>query len=228
MKEFFLQDQARITPDNDWVVSVAFLILVLYVLSRLLFPRYHSRISYAFFNRYETAKLLEERNALFQRAGLMLNFVPVLCIALVVYVQVGWFREVNLYEKPFLRYLAILGMVAAYFGFRLMVVYGFGFFLNRTDIALKFNQLYLFHFQNLSSYILIPALGIPFITGDVKIIVLIIIWLGIAAWWVFTVIREFQILKNSRISLFYLILYFCTLEILPLWWAIKSITEGWR
>jgi len=227
MKNFFLQDISRVSPDNDWVVSVAFLILVLYVLSRLLFPRYHSRISFAFFNRYETAKLLEERNALFQRAGLMLNFVPILCIALIVFVQIGWFREINLYDKPFLRYLAVLGMVSAYFGIRLLLVFMFGFFLNRTDISLKFNQLYLFHFQNLSSYILIPALGIHFISDNAKFIALIIIWLGIAAWWVFTVVRELQILKNYRISLFYLILYLCTLEILPLWWAIKSITEGW-
>lgn len=227
MNQYFLQDQARLFPDKDWILYVAFLVSILYVISRLLFPRYHSRISFAFFNRYETSKLLEERNALFQRAGLMLNFVPLFCLALLVFVQVAWLRPDNWYENPFLRYLGFLGLVFGWFGYRLGSSWIFGFILNRSEVALKFNQLWLFHLQNLSVYILIPALGLPFFSGQVQFIALIINWLLLLLWLLFTVYREIQILRNSHISLFYIILYLCTLEILPLWWAVKSIMEGW-
>ncbi|HBB90922.1 MAG: hypothetical protein A2X22_06355 [Bacteroidetes bacterium GWF2_49_14] len=227
MSDYFLQDKARVFPDNDWVISIALLVTVLYILSRLLFPRYHSRLTYAFFNRYEAGKLLEERSTLFQRAGLMLNFVPLFCIAMLVFVQISWLREENLFDRPFLRYLGVLGLVTGYFSLRLLIVYLFGYSLQMNEVVLRFNQLWLFHFQNLSSYILIPALGLPFVTGSARLFLLISCWILLLVWWLYTLIRGIQVLKNLRISLFYLILYLCTLEILPLWWAIKSITEGW-
>jgi hypothetical protein len=43
----------------------------------------------------------------------------------------------------------------------------------------------------------------------------------------YTILRELELLKSYRVSIFYMFLYLCTLEILPLWWAVVSIKEGW-
>jgi len=227
MNDFFLQDSPRMVPDTDWIVGFVIVTALLYVISRLLFPRYHNRISNAFFNRYEASKLIEEKNTLFHRSGFLLNFVPALCIAMVVFQQVGGFREENLHDHPFFRFSAILGITLLYFVLRLLFVYLFGLSFQKHEVALRFNQLWLVQFQNLSRFLLIPALGLPFMTGLAHLIVLLAIWTMLAVWLAYTIYRELEILKFLHISLFYMILYLCTLEILPLWWAVRSIIEGW-
>jgi hypothetical protein len=227
MNESFLKPLSRTVPETDWVMAVILLVSILYILSRLLFPRYHTRIAHAFFNRYEAAKLIQEKNVLFNRAGFLLNLVPLFCIAMIVFQQVGFFTPNLLFEHPARLYLKILLLVLVYFGGRLAVIFIFGYSFDQNEVALRFNQVYLLQFENLGTFILIPAMMLPFTVGIVKISVLIILWFVLILWIIYTIIREMELLKSYRISIFYMFLYLCTLEILPLWWVIQSITEGW-
>ncbi|MFA5815376.1 MAG: DUF4271 domain-containing protein [Bacteroidales bacterium] len=227
MNDSFLKPLIRTVPETDWVMAVVCLVSILFIISRILFPRYHTRIAHAFFNRYEAAKLIEEKNVLFNRGGFLLNLVPLFCIAMIVYEQIGYFKPELIFVNPSLHYLGVLTAVFIYFGGRILVVYLFGYSFEQNEIALRFNQVWLLQFENLGTFILIPSLILPFTTGIVKILVLIILWFTLIPWVLYTIIRELELLKSYRISIFYMFLYLCTLEILPLWWVIQSITEGW-
>jgi hypothetical protein len=227
MNDTYLKPLARIVPETNWVMGVVGLVAVLYIVSRILFPRYHTRISYAFFNRYEAVKLIEEKNVLFSRAGVLLNLVPLFCIAMMVFEQIGYFKPDFLFTNPFLHYLQVLTVVILYFGGRILGVYLFGYSFEQNETALRFNQVYLLQFENLGSFILVPSLVLPYTTGIIRILFLVILWVIGAAWVLYTIVRELDLLKSYRISIFYMFLYLCTLEILPLWWVIQSITEGW-
>jgi len=227
MNDSFLKPLIRTVPETDWVMGVVCLVSILFIISRILFPRYHTRIAHAFFNRYEAAKLIEEKNVLFNRGGFLLNLVPLFCIAMIVYEQIGYFKPELIFVNPSLHYLGVLTAVFIYFGGRILVVYLFGYSFEQNEIALRFNQVWLLQFENLGTFILIPSLILPFTTGIVKILVLIILWFTLIPWVLYTIIRELELLKSYRISIFYMFLYLCTLEILPLWWVIQSITEGW-
>jgi hypothetical protein len=200
---------------------------ILYILSRLLFPRYHARISHAFFNRYEATKLIEEKNVLFSRGGFLLNLVPLFCIAMIVFEQIAFFNPEMHPAKPFLKYAWYLLLVTVYFGGRILVVQLFGYSFDKKEISLRFNQVWLLQFENLGAFILIPSMVLPFMTGTVRLAMLIILWTGLVFWLTYTIFRELELLKSYRVSIFYMFLYLCTLEILPVWWAIQSITEGW-
>jgi hypothetical protein len=227
MNDFLLKPQIRVVPETDWAIGIICLVLILYIISRILFPRYHVRIARAFFNRYEATKLIEEKNVLFNRGGFLLNFVPLFCIAMLVYQQIGFVKPELLLVNPFQKYLGFLVAVSAFFGGRILSVYLFGYSFEKNDIALRFNQVWLLQFENLGTFILLPALLLPFTVGIVKVITLIVLWVFLICWILFTITRELELLKSYRISLFYMFLYLCTLEILPWWWVIQSITEGW-
>jgi hypothetical protein len=227
MNDPFLNPILRTIPQSDWVIILVCMVTLLYVISRLMFPHYHSRIAQAFFNRYEAGKLIEDRNVLFSRGGFLLNFVPVFCIAMVVHEQVGYFKPGVLYGNPLMHYLWILAAVFIFFGGRVLIIYLFGYLFEQRLIALRFNQLWLLQFENLGTFILIPSLVLPFAAGMFKIVVLLFLWSTLFLWVLYTIIRELALLRSNRISIFYMFLYLCTLEILPLWWAIQSITEGW-
>lgn len=56
-------------------------------------------------------------------------------------------------------------------------------------------------------------------------VVLIIGYVVIGLFYVFRLYREFQVSLKNRISLFYIFLYFCTLEFLPIMLLVKFITS---
>jgi hypothetical protein len=227
MNEFFLKQQLRTVPETDWVLVIACLVTILYITSRLLFPRYHARIAHAFFNRYEANKLIEEKNVLFNRGGFLLNLVPLFCLAMMVQQQMGYFKPDMLIINPLQGYIVILAVVLFYLGGRVMAVYLFGYSFENKEIALRFNQVWLLQFENLGTFILVPTMVLPFMNGTVKLVLLIMLWILVFSWILYTIIRELELLKSYRVSIFYMFLYLCTLEILPLWWVIQSITEGW-
>ena len=227
MNDSFLKAQIRAMPDTDWVIAIACLAAILYIISRLMFPRYHSRISHAFFNRYEAAKLIEEKIVLFNRGGYLLNLIPPFCIALIVVEQIGYIHPEFILLDPFPNYLKVLAITFLYFVGRILAIYLFGYAFEQKEVALRFNQVWLLQFENLSSFILVPSVILPFTSGVVKLILLIAIWFVLLLWLIYTCIRELELLKSYRVSIFYMFLYLCTLEILPLWWVMQSITEGW-
>jgi len=227
MNDSFLKPLIRSVPETDWVVVVIIIATALYVINRILFPRYHARDIACLFNRYEATKLIGEKNVMIARSGLILNIVPIFCIAMLVLQQMGQFGPKILFERPAYHYLMALVTVLGYFGGRVLMVYLFGIAIDQREITLRFNQVWLLQFENLGTFILIPTLVLPYLFGSVRIAILFILWMMILAWTLYTIFRELEILKTYRVSIFYMFLYLCTLEILPLWWAIKSITEGW-
>ena len=227
MNGSFLQQQSRPVPENDWAIGVILVATLLYVMNRLIFPRYYARISHAYFNQYEATKLIEEKNILFNPAGFLLNLVPPFCIAMLVLYQRAWFHPDMLFESPFGKYLVALAAVVIYFGARIAFIQVMGFAFDKREVALRFNQVWLLQFENLGTFILVPALALPYLSGPVRLVFLLAVWVILAIWLLYTIIREIGILQSYRVSLFYLFLYLCTLEILPLWWVIQSITEGW-
>lgn len=227
MNDPFLKPMARIVPETDWFLIVALLAILLFITSRILFPRYHNRLRHAFFNQYEAEKLIAEKTSLFSRGGILLNMVTVICIATIVYQQIGVFNPEYLLSNPLPDFLVILALTLAYFAFRILSIQMIGHFFESREPALRFNQIWLLQFENLGILLLLPALAVPFASGIVKIILLVILWVLLILWLLYMISRELGILKSFHISIFYMFLYLCTLEILPLWWVIQSITEGW-
>jgi hypothetical protein len=146
---------------------------------------------------------------------------------MIVHQQMGYFRPELLLGKPFIQYAIIFGFTMLYFGGRVVSISLFGFSFEQREVSLRFNQVWILQFENLGTFLLIPALMLPFTHGTVHLVFLITLWSGIVSWLFYTIIRELELLQSYRVSLFYMFLYLCTLEILPLWWAVQAITEGW-
>jgi hypothetical protein len=227
MNDTFLKPLSRTVPDNDWVIVIACLVAMVYITARILFPRYLTRLNHAFFNRYEATKLIEEKNVLFNRGGFLLNLIPLFSVAMIVLVQMSLFSPDFLLVHPLRNYLEILALTLLYFGGRVLLVSIFGYSFEQKEVALRFNQVWLIQFENLGTIILVPSMVLPFTVGIVQVVLIAILWAILSFWLVYTIIRELEILKSYRISIFYMFLYLCTLEILPLWWVIQSMTEGW-
>jgi hypothetical protein len=227
MNEYFFEGKERIAPPTDWIFVVFLIVAVLLFLSRLLFPKFNSRINLAFFNEYEGIKLMAEKSVLFPRESYIASIIPLFNLSLLVLQQIGWFNPGFILSNPVWNYLKVFVLVLSFYAFRLFFVWLTAWLMGTREIGLRFNQVWLVQWLNFGTYSFIPAFMVPFLYGQIRIIALIVIWLAILFWHGYTIFKEIRVLLSYRISLFYLILYLCTLEILPLWWAVKTVMQVW-
>ena len=227
MNEYFFHGKERLVAPTDWIFVAFILVSALLILTRILFPRYNWRITFAFFNDYEGIKLITEKGTLLPRESYMLAVIPLFNVSLLVNQQIGWFNPDFVLYHAVVNYVKVFALVFLFVLFRLLFVWLMAWLLQLKEIGLRFNQMWMLHWLNLGIYTFAPAFIVPFLHGNMKIIALIVIWLAVVAWLIYTAFKELRILISYRISLFYLILYLCTLEILPLWWAVKTVMQVW-
>ncbi|MFO7616192.1 MAG: DUF4271 domain-containing protein [Bacteroidales bacterium] len=225
MDPYYLAEQANQKPDSDWIILLAFLVFLINILGRLFFPNYHRRVNISFFNDYEATKLISEKRTNIPRESLLFTLNTLLILSLLTFQQLAWLNHSILPSNPILGYLKILGASAFYLIFRLSSAAAFGWLFQSRDLASRFNQTWLINFQFLGFFGIIPVFVVPFLSPPLSLTLLILLWATLLIWVIYTTIRELSVLKLAGINLFYKILYLCTLEILPVWWALSTILE---
>jgi hypothetical protein len=225
MDSHYLNEKVSTIPDTDWFVMMAFLVSMVYILGRLFFPNYHRRVNITFFNDYEAMKLIAEKRTSIPRESLLFTLNSLLIISLLVYQQLIWLNHSLLTANPVLEFLKVFAVLAVYLIFRLSIAASFGWLFQSPDLASRFNQIWLINFQFLGFYGIIPVFVIPFLSPPLRLALLFLMWALLSIWLVYSVIRELNVLKSAGIKIFYKFLYLCTLEILPVWWAINTILE---
>jgi hypothetical protein len=84
----------------------------------------------------------------------------------------------------------------------------------------EFSEIYIFNMfsynRNTALIIFPPVALIPYIAGAVMPYLIFGVMAVVALAWLLRQWRNFQIIRAQNVSMFYFILYLCTLEILPL------------
>jgi len=225
MDPYYLAEKTSTVLDNDWIVVLALLVFLIHLLGRLFYPNYHRRVNITFFNNYEAMKLISEKRTSIPRESLLFTLNTLLIISLLAFQQMVWLNHSLITTNPFMEYLKVLVVLLLYLAFRILSVTTFGWLFQSPDLASRFNQIWLINFQFIGFYGIIPIFVIPFLSTPLRLVLLILLWVAFSIWLIYSVIRELNILKSAGINIFYKILYLCTLEILPVWWAINTILE---
>lgn len=225
MEPWYLPEITNPNPDTDWIILLAVLVFLVHFLGRMFFPNYHRRVQISFFNDYEAVKLISEKRTNLPRESMLFALNTTLILALFVYEQMTWLYHPALPVNPMSDYLKLLAILVMYLVFRLFISAAFGWLFQIPDLSSRFNQIWLVNYQFLGFYGMIPVFIVPFLSTPLRLVALILIWLTLSAWLIYSVIRELKVLKTIGINLFYKILYLCTLEILPVWWGMSALLK---
>jgi len=206
----------------DWVVGVLILVFALFATVRLFFGKYLVQLFQAAVNYGTASRLFRERSVSLTHVAFRLDIIFFLTASLFLFQVFG--KEIDFYVKHnLLKYLLLFSGTVLY-------VVGKQFLYSlqgKISETVSETQEVLY---NMNLYNRILGLGLVPVTLILAFSRLpnpqIVIGLGVVMallCYILLVFRGMKILVRKDFPLFYLILYLCTLEILPLFFIYKLV-----
>lgn len=218
-----LEPRLHERPHPFWIFSLLFTVFVVLVALRVLYGKRFRQEMDAFFTSRTISQLMREEHALSNRVSIWLTIVFLTLLSLFLYQSFTYYGYFGYDNFPgLIFFLRICGWVVVLFALKLLVVRILGaLFKAETASSEYVFNIFLYH----------KALGLFLfpITIAVAFVHEVPVQYAIAAGWIIAGIvlfyRTLRVLlagiQTAGISKYYLFLYLCTLEILPLIVLIK-------
>ena len=200
----------------DWMVGVLVLSFLLFATVRLIFNKYLSQLIQSTINYSTFTRQFRERYFNLLHASFRLDLVFTMILALFGYQFLNAYK-INLgVSKSYYTYLICIGIVIGYFTAKRMVYYIVGLL---TESKPEVRE-YLFSitiFNRVMGLFLLPVTAIIAFVPLSQVEPLLFAGLAIIViFYLMSLRRGGKIFLKKHFSISYLILYLCTLEILPL------------
>jgi hypothetical protein len=209
-----IRDQA-LRP--DWLLGVIIGSLVLLAWIKLFFSKFLDQTIQSLGNYQLSAKLLRDQSIFSKRVAFALNLNFVMVTGALVYLLMEYFGLKLFPYKGFLNYLSYSLLIAMLILLRYLVNNFIGHVFRKQNEFRDYLHQLLIIYKNLGIYLLGLVAGIAYINEEFRVYLvwfaLVLVIAGVS----FRLFKGLQIVLNYKdVLIFYMILYLCTLEILPL------------
>jgi hypothetical protein len=199
----------------DWVTLLLLLALALFASVKVTWGKYISSLFQSIINYSTSLRMFQEKNNSLLQGAFQLDVLFYIIFS-VFFFQILIFFRINLTYQHFNLYLFCLALVIIYFVTKNSIYRFIGAILEKKGETGEF--LYNSdNFKRVAGLILLPVVAIisfyPYSHETIPVYAGIVVVLLIYS---LLIIRGFTILLKKQFSIFYLFLYFCTLEFLPL------------
>lgn len=221
-----ISPKIRIKESADWITSI---LLVVVGIACILNISYRSRLRQLFnafaSNRF-VGQIVREENVMFQRISIFLSLLFLLVASLFIF-QIGrYYRLPISSNSSFMNYMVILFALFSFYFIKVMTFNFLGFLL-KVEKEMKEYVFTIFLYNHFVGVALIPAVVLlAFVPGVVQKWVFIAGLICFVVAFIMRTLRSYgNVSAGSRFSIFYLFLYLCALEILPLVVVTKLISN---
>jgi hypothetical protein len=207
----------------DWFLGIFIFLTLLFIWIRLFYGKYFSLLANAVGSFQFSVKLFRERNIMVRRVSIVLDFIYLVVLSVFTFEigsHFGWFTSGL---SRFNQYMLLLNIIMLYSLLRvaLLRITGYLFlnynlfseYIHNSFVVNKGTGIILFPVVITAHYFPVPLVSVVLLAGLFILVISFIL----------KSIRAYQIIKRKDVVLFYLILYLCTLEILPLLLGYKVI-----
>lgn len=206
----------------DWQMGIFVLAFILLGSVRLFFGKYIGQLLGATVNYITASRMFRERSLSLVHASFRLDVMFYIISSLFIFHAVKIFG-VELHPVEIVSYLFILGGMLAYFGLKKFAYYIQGNISRTVPETLEF----LFNmniYNRILGLILLPlSLIVAFTPLSRPELIIFAGFFIICVFYLLLIFRGVKILMRKHFSIFYMILYLCTLEILPLLFLYKLV-----
>jgi hypothetical protein len=211
---------------SDWITFILIFLFLLIGWSRLFFKKYFHNLIRSF-HFYKYAQILyNESNSITIRSAISLNINFFIVGGLFV------FQALHYFNPQLIHFEGIKEMF--FYSVILLIWYAWNYLMTRfTGITFQKREAFNEYFQNYNLYrkifglVIFPiVVAIQFTPEEIKLVLIYTGFLLFGIVYLMHILRGLQIFMKKNISLFYLILYLCALEFLPILVWLKLIKEG--
>ena len=218
----FVGKERKISTSDEWALALILILWMIFASVRVGSPKYLGQIFGSLVNFNAASRLFRQAGYRTMFGAFRLDTIFHLILPLAVY-QIAQYFKVGISDYPTIVFFVGLFIVLNSYLFIKFFIYrivGYIMMLkDQTEELIFNNKLY---FRALG-FILMPIVTIHAILEQTNFITIWIMAVLIILIYIAAVFRSFYLGYYKDISIFYLILYLCTLEILPLLLIFKLI-----
>ena len=222
VKPYGIVGKERTVPGQDWILGLVLILWMIFASVRVEFPEYLGQIFSGLVNLNAATRLFRQRGYKMMYGTVRLDLIFYLVVPLSLF-QIARFFKVDASGFPLIvLFIGLLVVINTYFFIKTFIhrLIGSITMLKEQTDELIFNiRLY----YKVLGFLLLPLVTVHAILEETNFITIWIMALLIVLVHIATVIRSIYLGYQKDISIFYLILYLCTLEILPLLLIFKLI-----
>lgn len=213
------------TPfSTDWLTIVLLLALALVASVRVGYAKYISSLFQSVFNYPTAVRMFGEKNHSILHGAFRLEVLFYLVLSVLIY-QIILFFPIETGQANLVFFGKTLGLVAAYFLLKKMVYRWLGNLFRGVAETAEF----LFNvdnFNRVTGILLFPIVAlIAFFPSDSPMYIMIVGVVTVSFFYIMLLKRGISIMLKKQFSLFYLFLYLCALEFLPLLLIYKVVVD---
>jgi len=222
--EFILPKHIQNNNSTDWLTIVIFLGILLFASVRFAYAKYMEHLFLSLFNYSTSVRLLQEKNYPIFHGAIRLEIIFYITLSVFIFQTINVFKWENTITNPSYYFLILGGVLLYFFGKKLTyLMFGSLFEANSET------REYLFNMDNYNRSLGLLLLPIVILVSFAPVRTpMFIVFAGIAIFFILNLIllqRGIFILLKKQFSIFYLFLYLCTLEFLPLLLIYKVVVE---
>jgi hypothetical protein len=224
IKPYGMVGKERIVPGQDWVLGFILILWMIFASVRVEFPEYLGQIFSGLVNFNAASRLFRQRGYKTMFGAVRLDLIFYFTLPLSVF-QIAQFFKVDIPGFPsIILFIAILLIINVYFFIKILIhrlVGSIAMLKDQTD-ELVFNiRLY----YRALGFVLLPIATVHAILPETNFITIWGMAILIFIMYIAALFRSIYLGYQKDISIFYLILYLCTLEILPLLLIFKLVMK---
>jgi len=215
----FPEEEIRVNNQN-WMIGIFVIVFLLFSIVRVFYRNYGGQLFKTVFNFGESKRMFQEKSLGFTHAAFGLDLVFYFMSGVFFY-QVADFFSIKFYSVEWINYFFITGGLIFFITVK-KILYFFMGYVTRSSYE---TSEYLFNKNNYNRVLglfLFPMCLIIAFIPHLEQEYLFIIGIAIFLFLYFLLLfRGIKILLRKQFSIFYLILYLCSLEILPILYLYK-------
>ena len=210
-------------PTNDWLTIIMFLALVLLASVRASYTKYIGTLFHSLINYTTSFRMFREKNYSFIHGAIRLEVLFYIIISIFVFQIIILSSDYSLFTWTV--YGQTLGALVVYFLGKKLAYQAFGsIFIGASE-----TKEFLFNMDNFNrgtGIVLFPIVAlIAYYPAENPLIAVVSGVLTVIVFYVMLLKRGISILLKKQFPIFYLFLYLCTLEILPLLLIYKLVVD---
>jgi hypothetical protein len=187
---------------------------------KILYLKYIEQIVVSLINYQVSLRLFRDRNVLFRNMALGLNLVFAINTGLFLYYLTQFFNLRSDFNQVQSVLIFSLGITLIY-GIKTFICRILGnIFLVREEFAEYIHNINLYN-KNIGLFLFPVVISFPYIADSIKPSIIYIGMIVIGILIILRITRGIQIIMWKGASIFYLILYLCAIEILPVLLTVK-------
>jgi hypothetical protein len=199
-----------------WIPGLLVLSFLLLTWIKLIYVQFLTPLLISSFNYKEATKLYHGKNAPAQNAFHILHAIFAINGGLFFLFVAGFFDLKLPYIQPVLIFLILSGSLVLVFSLKSIALGVVGFLFNKSALFSEYKH-NIFVYNKIYGIALLPVIVGLLYAGDVMYVPLIYSGLLLGAvFYLLQLLRGLEIIMRKEFSVFYLILYLCAFEILPI------------